>query len=263
MERKLNYYALFLALLVISSCRSTKDVQMFQKTENDKGVYNVPPPPEHKIKPYDNLFISVMTLDPEVNKLLNPSVMGGGSSSGGTSQLFGDPTSKYINGYSVSLDSTVTLPMLGRIKLVGLNLTEAQMRIKERAQEFLKEPDIQVKLLNYRVNVSGEIRVPGMYYNYEGRISLLDAVSMAQGITEYADLKNVTVKRQIENEFYTYNIDLTNNSIYNSNVYYLQPNDLIYIPPSNLKRRNTNSDTYSKLLGTISTLLVALALFWK
>ena len=82
MERKLNYYALFLALLVISSCRSTKDVQMFQKTENDKSVYNVPPPPEHKIKPYDNLFISVMTLDPEVNKLLNPSVMGGGSSSG-------------------------------------------------------------------------------------------------------------------------------------------------------------------------------------
>lgn len=262
MERKL-IYALFLALLVISSCRSTRDVQMFQKSENDKNVYNVPPPPEHKIKQYDNLFISVMTLDPEVNKLLNPTLMGGGSSSGGTSQLFGDPTSKHINGYSVSSDSTVTLPMLGKIKLVGLNLNEAQQVIKQRAEEFLKEPDIQVKLLNYRVNVSGEIRVPGMYYNYEGRISLFDAVSMAQGITEYADLKNVTVKRQIENNFYTYNIDLTTNSIYNSDVYYLQPNDLVYIPPSNLKLRNINSDTYSKLLGTISTLLVALALFWK
>ena len=263
MERKLNYYALFLTLLVISSCRSAKDVQMFQKTENDKSVYNVPPPPEHKIKPYDNLYISVMTLDPEVNKLLNPSVMGGGTSSGGTSQLFGDPTSKYINGYSVSLDSTVTLPMLGNIKLVGLNLTEAQTRIKERAEEFLKEPDIQVKLLNYRVNVSGEIRVPGMYYNYEGRLSIFDAVSMAQGITEYADLKNVTVKRQVENNFYTYKINLTDNSIYNTDVYYLQPNDLVYIPPSNLKRRSTNSDTYGKFLGTISALLVALALFWK
>ena len=137
------------------------------------------------------------------------------------------------------------------------------MRIKERAQEVLKEPDIQVKLLNYRVNVSGEIRVPGMYYNYEGRISLLDAVSMAQGITEYADLKNVTVKRQVENNFYTYKINLTDNSIYNTDVYYLQPNDLVYIPPSNLKRRSTNSDTYGKFLGTISALLVALALFWK
>jgi polysaccharide export outer membrane protein len=132
-----------------------------------------------------------------------------------------------------------------------------------RANEFLKEPEIQVKFLNYRVNISGEIRTPGIYYNYEGNLNMLDAIGMANGITEFADLKNVIVKRQNESNFVTHKVDLTNNSIYSSDVFYLQPNDLVYIPPSDLKRRSVNSDTYAKFLGTISTLLVAAALILR
>ncbi len=237
---------------------------MFQEMDDAPvPVYNVPSPPEHKIKPYDNLYISILTLDPEVNSLLNPTTKSGSNFSTGTSQMFGDPTSKYINGYVVSLDSTVSLPMIGKINLVGLNLTEAEKQVKVRAEEFLKEPEIQVKLLNYRVNVSGEVRVPGMYYNYEGSINMLDAISMAQGITEYADLRKVIVKRQNKSDYTTYEVDLTNNSIYASEVFFLQPNDLVYIPPSDLKRRTANSDTYSKLLSTVSTMLVAIALLLR
>jgi polysaccharide biosynthesis/export protein len=256
-----SHYVLIslLLILIITSCTSTKEILMFQDSGEDLSSLYVPAPlPEPVIKPFDNLYLNIVTLDPEVNRIFNPSSGGGGYS--GTQQMYGDPTSQYINGYRVSADSTVTIPILGKLNFVGLNLLEAQIRLKERADEYLKESTVQVKFLNYKVNIAGEIRSPGLFYNYEGNINILDALGMANGITEFADLKNVIVKRQDENKVITHKLDLTNNSVYSSEVYYLQPNDVIYIPPSKLKRRSTNSDAYGKFLGTISALLLGATL---
>jgi len=118
-----------------------------------------------------------------------------------------------------------------------------------------------VKFLNYRINLSGEIKNPGLYYNYEGNLNLLDAIAMANGISDFADIKNIVVKRQNMNRFDSYKVNLTDNSIYTSEVFYLQPNDLVYVPPSSFKRRAANSDTYGRLLGTISVLLLTATFF--
>jgi polysaccharide export outer membrane protein len=236
---------------------------MFQEfSGKTTPVKQLPSAPSLKVKPMDNLYVRITTVDPEVNKIFNPSNVGEGYSSG-TSTNFGDPTSQYINGFRVSADSIISLPILGDINLVGLNLEESQQKVKRRAEEYLKDPSVQVKFLNYRINVSGEVRTPGIYYNYEGSINMLDAIGLAGGITEFADLNHVILKRNNGNTVATYEVNLTDNSIYNSEVFYLIPNDLVYIPPSDLKRRNANSDTYARLLGTLSTILVALALFMK
>ena len=97
---------------------------------------------------------------------------------------------------------------------------------------------------------------PGLYYNYEGSISILDAIGMARGIADYADLENVTIKRYSGDKIYAHKVDLTDNSIYSSKFYYLQPNDVVYIPPSKLKRRRENATTYSQLLSTVSVVLL-------
>lgn len=260
MKKSYQFYISFTIIITQISCTSTKEIQMFQESGKDMSQIYVPvPPAEHKIKPFDNLYLSILTIDPETNKIFNPSKTGDGYGSG-TDQMYGSPTSKYINGYTVASDSTISLPMFGKINLVGLNLEEAQQRVKTKAEEFLKEPAVQVKFLNFWVNVSGEVKSPGIYYNYEGKLNILDALGMANGNTEFADLKNTVVKRQLENKISSYKLDLTNNSIYSSNAFYLQSNDLVYIPPSNLKRRNINSDTYGKFLGTISALLLAATL---
>ena len=263
MKKNFTYLFVLIYLIVGSSCKSVKDISMFQESENDIAkIHSIPPPPELRIKTFDNLYIKITTLDTEVNRIFNPSSVGEGYSSGTTSN-YGDPASQYINGYRISEDSTITLPLLGKINLVGLNLKEAEERVKSIAEVYLKDPAIQIKFLNYRVNIVGELRNPGIYYNYEGSINMFDAIGKASGITEYADLKHVVVKRENMNGIQTFNIDLTNNSVYDSDAFYLHPNDLVYIPPSNLKRRNTNSDTYTKFLETISAILVAAALFIK
>lgn len=260
--KKISYfYSILIVMIFLTSCSSTKNITMFQDSREGLNNYNVfSKAPEHKIKPYDNLYLSILTLDQEVNKLFNPSLAGDGYSSG-TQQMFGDRTSKYINGYLVSSDSTITMPILGKLNVVGLNLEEAEERVRIRAEEYLKEPTVHVKFLNFKVNISGEVKNPGIYYNYEGSLNILDAVSEASGITDYADLKNVIVKRQDGDKVYSHELDLTDNSIYGSDVFYLQPNDLVYIPPTNLKRRRENSDAYSKLLSTLSVLLVAVSFF--
>lgn len=235
---------------------------MFQEPKKDLSGIHIPSlPPEIKIKPSDNLYVSIKTLDEEVNRIFNPSNVGGTGYSAGTSQNYGNPVSLYINGYRVSSDSTITLPILGKISMGGLSLEEAKEKLRIRSEEFLREPTVDVKFLNYRVNMSGEIRSPGVYYNYEGNLNIHDAISMANGITDFADLRNVIIKRQNENGIHSHEINLTNNSVYNSEVFYLQPNDLVYIPPDNLKRRRENSDTYGRFLSTISTLIVAVAFF--
>jgi polysaccharide biosynthesis/export protein len=253
---------LLIVLVIITSCSSTKNIQMFQKSKKDSREVFIPPvPPEITIKPFDNLYITIKTLDEEVNRIFNPSNIGGSGYSSGTSQNFGDPTSQYINGYRVAQDSTISLPILGKINFGGLSLEEAKEKLRIRAEEFLREPTVEVKFLNYRVNLSGEIRTPGVYYNYEGSLSIYDAISMANGITDFADLRSVVIKRQNDNKISTYNVNLTDNSVFTSDVFYLQPNDIVYIPPDNLKRRRENSDTYGRFLSTISTLIVAVAFF--
>jgi len=260
MRRRFVFYTLVAIAIILTSCTSTKEIRMFQDSDKDLSRISIPVPPvEHTIKPFDNLYLSILTLDPEVNKMFNPSKMGEGFGSG-TEQMYGSATSQYLNGYRVESDSTITLPQLGKINLVGLNLEEAQERVKVIAEEYIKEPVVQVKYLNFWVNVAGEIKNPGIYYNYEGNLNILDAISRANGITDFADLTNVEVKRQSDNNIYTHKLDITSNSVYSSEAFYLHPNDMVYIPPSNLKRRTLNSDTYGRFLGTISVLLLSATL---
>ncbi len=250
------------ALLIIifqTSCRSSRDLTMFQDLKDNVSLYKIPEKaPEYYIKPYDNLYLSILTLDPQVNQLFNPSTAGSGNGvTSGTQQMYGDRASQYINGYMVTEEGFITLPILGQVEVAGLNLQEAQERIKQRAEEYLQEPNVKVKVLNFKVNVAGEVQSPGLYYNYEGSLNLIDALSMANGITQYADLKNVLVIRHNEDVTKTYNINLTDKSVYLSDVFYLQPNDIVYIKPNKFKQSNQNNNIYSLILSTVSTILVA------
>ena len=260
MKKTSFWYILFVLVIIQTSCRSTKDITMYQSERKGVAELNaIEKAAEHKIQPFDNLYLSVLTLDPEVNQLFNPSVSGNGFMSG-TQQMYGSPESMYINGYQVAANGTVNLPILGEIFLAGLNLEQARDSLKARAEVYLKEPTVQVKLLNYKINIAGEVKLPGIYYNYEGSLNIVEALSLAGGITNYANLRNVKVVRQFENQNKTIDVDLTNKSMYDSEVYFLYPNDMVYVPPGKLKRKQENSSTYSLILSTISTILVAVAL---
>lgn len=254
-------FIIVLIAFIQTSCRTTKDITMFQDLKGKRAMNNIlSDPPVHRIKPYDNLYVSVLTLDSEVNQIFNPSMTGNNYSSG-TSHMYGTPVGQYINGYRVTADGNVDLPILGKLKLAGMTLEEAEAHLIDKAEEYLQNPTVQVKLLNYRVSVMGEVNNPGFFYNYEGSISIIDAIGLANGITNYANLQQVIINRQEGNKTTTYNINLTNSNAYNSPVFYLQPNDLVYVTPTELIRRRENYNTYSMILSTVSTMLVIFSIF--
>src|SRR5690554_498357 len=127
MKKLLTFPLLIISVIILYSCSSTKNIQMFQESKKDSREVFIPPvPPEMTIKPFDNLYITIKTLDEEVNRIFNPTNIGGLGYSSGTSSNFGDPTSQYINGYRVAQDSTISLPILGKINFGGLSLEEAK-----------------------------------------------------------------------------------------------------------------------------------------
>jgi polysaccharide export outer membrane protein len=91
-------------------------------------------------------------------------------------------------------------------------------------------------------------------------MNIYEAIGNASGITNFADLKNIVVNRQIGNMTNSFKIDLTKDNVYNSDVYYLQPNDLVYIPPTNMAMRDEGRSNYSLFLGTISSVLLIVSI---
>ncbi|MFW6327364.1 MAG: polysaccharide biosynthesis/export family protein [Bacteroidota bacterium] len=250
-------YLLSITLLIQFSCSNTQEITMLRDISADRSIYELSPkePPEHRISPTDILYLNIMTLEPEINEIFNPSRTGNNNQTG-TDRMYGSPAGQYLNGYIVADDGTVSIPIIGKIEMAGLTLSEAEERLRARAEEYLKQPSVQVKFLNYKITIAGEVREPNLLYNYERNVNIFDAISMANGITEYADLTNVLVVRKTNGTSHTYRVDATSRNIYSSEVFYLLPNDFIYIPPTNLKRTRDNTNVYSLVLSAISTLIV-------
>ena len=247
--------------MLVSSCRSTKEFTLFQDVDKNQNIPNVLTKVlEYKVHPYDNLYVSIKTMNPEVNRLFDANETTS-SYSAGTVQMYGDNVSQYINGYQVDSLGTLTLPILGRIEVAGLTLNQIQDRIQKKSLEFIKDPSIKVKLLSFKINVTGEVKNPGVYYSYNERLNILEAISMANGITDNAKINEALLVRENKNGTSTYKVDLTSKYLLTSEAYYLQPNDLIYIKPGRNKHMELNSTSYSILLSTVTTLLLVYNIF--
>jgi polysaccharide export outer membrane protein len=255
-----NLILILIAISILSSCRSPKEFTYFQDVNTDQhiaGVSNTVK--EYNIKQYDNLYVSIKTLNPEVNLLFESNSSDGYS--GGTSQMYGSLVSQYINGYQVDSLGTITLPILGSVEVAGLTLKQTQEKIYKKSLEFIKDPTIRVKLLSFKVNLSGEVRVPGVYYSYNEKLNIFEAIAMANGVTDNAKLEKVVVIRPTTKGSDSYSLDLTSKSVLSSEAYYLQPNDMVYIQPSKNKRMELNSTSYSLFLSTVTTILIIVNLF--
>lgn len=126
-------------------------------------------------------------------------------------------------------DGSITLPLVGAISVAGLTLEEASQVITQELSSLIKRPIVNVRLVNarpVRVTIVGEVQRPGTYAvspeeagsvvqgqvlgaRTVGAPSLTDVISLAGGITETAQIRNIEVIRQQRgNDTKTINIDL-------------------------------------------------------
>ena len=255
MKKFTSQILLLLIVSSFSSCKSVKDLTYFQDIADREIIQtNKNTVSEYKIRPTDNLYINIKTLDPEVNVLFSNSGQTGNMMTG-TTQMYGTEVGQYINGFVVDSLGNIFLPIIGTVNIKNYTLQQTKEKIHSKALEFLQDPVVDVKLLSFRIQVNGEVRSPGVYYNYKESLTILDAISMAGGITDNAKLGDIKVLRQSNNRTEVYNMDLTKKDFFNSEAFYLYPYDIVYVKPGFNKKYDLNVQTYQLVLSTISTLV--------
>lgn len=264
MHYKIQTTRIFIIIfsLITYSCRNYKDLSYFgAESDAEAKIYHeIDRPQEYIIKTNDNLYISILSLNPELNAIYNPAIPANagnlGGVSGGTSSNYGEPSSQYLNGYIVNNTGYIDLPVIGQILVDGLTIPEAESKIKLRASEFLKEPSVKVKLLSFKVTVLGEVSNPGIYYNYNISFTVLDAISLANGNTDFSNISKVRVLRQTQAGIVAHRLNLQNYDFLSSEAFYLQPDDVIYIEPAKYKNVALKTPVVTLMLTTVTTLLL-------
>lgn len=252
MTNKKLFYLLAGAILVSSvSCVPSKKMIYLQGAEQ----MMTPPQPvvqnfELTIKPGDKLSVILSTRD---NELLLPF---------SNSKILGTSgnSSNSNNGFVVSEEGMLNLPMLGDVKIVGLTRPDAEKKIEQILinGEYLKDPIVSISFMNIKVSVMGEVSRPGKIEFTGERISILDALSAAGDLTASGKRTNIKVYREENGKRSVYEIDLTNSeSVFNSPCFYLQQNDVVYVEPN--KAINVKGSPFLTYLGAGASIISVLA----
>jgi polysaccharide export outer membrane protein len=254
-----SFLPLLLLLLIFSSCRSNKDLTIFRDITTQQTLKGYPDlPPEHHINEFDNLYVSIVSSNKEMNEIYNPAFSETSGRATNSSLIYTQVPGQYIYGYQIDANGDISLPLIGKVNVRGLTLRQSEAAIHAKAKEYLKELSVKVRLLNYKVTVMGEVVKPGVYYNYNYNFTVMDAISEANGITNHADLENVLVIRPTAQGSLTFNLNLSTKEALVSKAYYLQPNDIVIIKPARYKNVQLRAPVYTLVLSTSAAILLLL-----
>lgn len=270
MKRYPLFYALCLlmtGLALLSSCNASKEVVYFQDMRPGESEIKMPEVKSILVRPEDKISIIVNSRDPQLTDLFNlPYVsrqLGQSSFTGGMTR----GTSQGVSGYTVDANGEIDFPVLGKIKVAGLQREDIAKYIKQEliSRNLVKDPVVTVEFMNLCISVMGEVNTPGRFSIDRDRVTILDALSMAGDLTIYGNRAKVMVMRQEGDTQRVYGVNLTSGAhIYSSPVYYLQQNDVVYVEPNNVKARqstvNGNNVRSTSFWISLASLLTSVAI---
>lgn len=245
-----------IALLVMSSCASRKNLVYFQDEPIEAGIL-MSEPEQLKYKPDDILTINVSALDPETVRPFNLPVISNNAGAGLNAQA-----QLQVQSYLVDYNGNILFPVLGTIKVAGLTRTELTALLTERISSYANDPIVNIRLANFTITIIGEVSNPGTFTIQDERITLLEALGMANDLTIFGERKNVLIIREVDGKKKFANVDLTSIKTVNSPVYYLQQNDVVYVEPNKARiRSSTYNQNNGVLISAIGTLTTIIAVF--
>lgn len=252
---------ILLAVILMSvSCVTKKKLTYLQYA--DSGVPaaydNMDPrlmvtPEEYRVKPYDNLFIRVVTPDPQWSELFNTMPVGQGGAV--TEESAG------LLGYPIDVYGDIDIPFIGKVQVEGLTLSEMKVKLDSVFSDYVNDASITVRLVNNTVSVIGEVRSPGRYPIMKDRLNVFEAVAMAGDLNEYSDRQKIQLIRPSEFGPIVKEFSLSSREILTSEYYYIMPNDIIYAQPIKGRSFLINSPVYSLFFSTVTTALVIISFF--
>lgn len=225
----------FVLILAVVSCKPSRDLVYFSNLEDSdidttRTIENLETP---TIQPDDVLGITVNSLSVESNMLFNQGVLG----TLGSPVAEGDQQqNRQVEGYLVDQGGFVNFPVIGRLKLGGLTRAEATDTIQNILnRDYVENPTVNIRFLNFKVTVLGEVRNPSSYVITTERINVLEAIALAGDMTAVGKRENVLIIRENNGKRKLLRVNLNDKKLLESPDYYLQQNDIVYIEADSYK----------------------------
>ena len=247
-------------IAVISACASREKLQYYQgiaqAVQLDATTYNP------TLQQDDLLYIVVSAPNPEAAKDFNLAefgVLGDGSSRSGIPDLAG--TQLRYQSYLIDNQGDIQFPVLGKIKLGGMQRAAAVEMLTTKLKVYIKDPIVTLRILNYKVTVQGEVTTPRVISVNSERITLPEALAQAGDLTINGRRDNILIIREMDGKK-SYNfVDITKADFINSPFYYLSQNDLVYVEPNKTKMNSSAvGANISVILTSVSLLITIVAL---
>lgn len=257
--KKFYIVAITILSIFIVSCTSQKKLSYFNKL-NEAAADSINQKSnfwhEAKIKSGDMLVITVAGTNPNAVAVFNLPIVT--YSAPGTEQFYGMQSQQP---YTVDVDGTITFPILGKINIKGFTRAQTIDLLTNRLKEYVQDPIVNLKFLNFNVTVLGEVLRPGQYPINNERTTILDALGLAGDMTPYGKRENVLVSRELNGKIEFARLNLNDVTVFNSPYYYVQQNDVIYVEPN--VARSISSQNIPLFLSSISTLATLVTLTYS
>ncbi len=247
-------FLVFFLIITLTSCVSEKDILYLQdvdklQQDSDLGTYKT------ILRPNDLLSILVSSYDLDAVRPFNLSSVAPDQIS-----MSQGNTSQQGQSYLVDAEGNIEFPVLGKVKVAGSSRIEVVKLLKDQIAQYVKDPIVNVRIINYKITVLGEVTKPGTFTIPDERISILGAIGLAGDLTIYGKRDEVLVIREKEDGVKTYEkLDLRSKSIFKSDFFYLQQNDVVVVSPNKVQVKQAGVNSSTSLYFSIATLLVGIA----
>jgi polysaccharide export outer membrane protein len=242
----------FLFLVLLFSCTSKKDIIYYQDIDT-LGAQEKSTSYEIKIQPDDLLMIIVSAEDPEIAIPFNLT-----TSSVPTADRPDAVGQQSTQLYLVDVNGIVDFPILGNLKISGLTRSEVLKILQDKVAVFIKNPIINLRIMNFKYSVQGEVTSPGTYNVASERITLIEALSEAGDLTIYGKRNSILIIREIDGVKSYNRVDITKAGFINSPFYYLAQNDVVYVEPNKSRINAAAVGPNTGVIISVSSLLITL-----
>lgn len=252
---KSRFLIVMIAAVTLLSCTSSKDNSLayFHNLgdaasgvlPNVQGNYPV------RLQPDDELVISVTSAVPEATAVYNVPM-----NNPATRSAILTSTNPRSQTYLVDSQGYIMMPKLGRIAVGGKTTDEVREYITEQVAKDVKDPFVRVEIVNFGIDVLGEVRNPHRVVTGQQCFTVLDALAACGDLTEYGKRDRVYVIRTEGNQRTYHRLDLTNSEVFSSPYFYMQQNDVVYVEPNQIRIDNSKYNQNNAFkLSVISTIV--------
>lgn len=248
-QRTSNYLLLFFLLLGVVGCVPNKKIVYLQDLNEKQDTLYPIQPNNYRLQKGDIIGIDVKlaTDNPVLKNIFDQSQnvnMNGAIQQGGDFY--------YLTGFTIDDSGFVSLPIIGKIKIEGQNIFEANITVQKTFNEYLDNVFTTVRLGGLRYSVLGEVKRPGKFMVLQNRMTIFEAIANAGDLTELAKRSDVTIMRQYPDGTRIHKLNLLDESIISSPYYYIQPNDVIYVEPLKIRSLGTGTTGFQALVAVLS-----------